>query len=69
MNERFQFFFKSTELTKNAFSVKTGIAYGTLTGILADDSEPTWKTLDRLFKTHPELSAEWLCKGKGEMHV
>lgn len=56
-------FVGSLGISKRDFYAKTGISRGTLentTGITED-------TLAKLFTTYPELSAEWVLRGEGEM--
>ena len=56
-------FISSLGISKRDFYAKTGISRGTIentTGITED-------TLAKLFVTYPELSAEWVLRGEGDM--
>lgn len=54
-------------LSDRAFSIKCGIAQNTLSRQLSGVREVSLTTINSVLENCPEVSAEWLMRGKGEM--
>lgn len=54
-------------LSDRAFSIKCGIAQNTLSRQLGGAREVSLTTICAVLDKCPEISAEWLMRGKGEM--
>ena len=52
--------------SNRAFSIKIGIAQTSFNAII-QGAEPKFSTLNKILTAHPNVSAEWLMTGKGEM--
>lgn len=54
-------------LSDRAFALKCGIAQNTLSRQLSGAREVSLTTISAVLENNPEISAEWLMRGKGEM--
>lgn len=52
-----------------SFSKKIGIAQTTLNNYFKYDRYPAYETLYAILHTFPDVSAEWLMRGEGEMYI
>lgn len=53
----------------NSFAKKIGIGQTTLNTYLKLDRYPAYETLYAILHTFPDVSAEWLMRGEGEMYI
>lgn len=54
-------------LSDRAFALKCGIAQNTLSRQLSGAREVSLTTISAVLENNPEISAEWLLRGNGEM--
>ncbi len=64
---RLKSFVKKLSLTDRAFAQKCGIAKNTLSYYLAGQRKPSYEAIEKVLLAFPDLSAEWLIRGTGEM--
>lgn len=67
MIERLKQIISQMGLSDRAFSIKCGIAQNTLSRQLSGAREVSLTTICAVLDKCPEISAEWLMRGKGEM--
>lgn len=67
MIERLKEIISQMGLSDRAFSIKCGIAQNTLSRQLNGTREVSLTTINSVLEKCPEISAEWLMRGKGEM--
>lgn len=53
----------------NSFSKEIGIAQVTLNNYFRLNRLPAYETIYAILHTFPDVSAEWLMRGKGEMYI
>ena len=56
-------------LNTNAFALRIGIAQTTLSTYFTKNRYPAYETLHAILHTFPEVSAEWLMRGEGDMFI
>lgn len=56
-------------LNTNAFALRIGIAQTTLSTYFTKNRYPAYETLYAILHTFPDVSAEWLMRGEGEMYI
>lgn len=56
-------------LNTNAFALRIGIAQTTLSTYFTKNRYPAYETLYAILHTFPEVSAEWLMRGEGDMFI
>ncbi len=67
IGDRFRILIRHLNLNVNSFSREIGVAHTTLRNILAKTCNPGYTVLNKTVSTFPEISAEWLLTGKGNM--
>lgn len=67
MIERLKSIISQMGLSDRAFALKCGIAQNTLSRQLSGAREVSLTTISAVLENNPEISAEWLMRGKGEM--
>jgi hypothetical protein len=67
VNERIKRIIDAFEMNINSFSKLIGIAQTSLRDCVINGAEPKHSTLNKIIIAKPEISAEWLLTGKGEM--
>lgn len=67
MIERLKSIISQMGLSDRAFALKCGIAQNTLSRQLSGAREVSLATISAVLENNPEISAEWLLRGKGEM--
>lgn len=67
MIRRLKTFIHYTSLTDRAFAQKCGIAQNTMSYYLSEQRKPSFEAVEKILQSFPELSAEWLIRGEGEM--
>lgn len=56
-------------LNTNAFALRIGIAQTTLSTYFTKNRYPAYETLHAILYTFPDVSAEWLMRGEGDMFI
>lgn len=69
MIERIKLIISHTGLSTRAFAIKCGIKQNTLSNQLNGMRELSLPTLIAVLTSFPELSAEWLMRGEGDMFM
>lgn len=67
MITRLKNFIKGTTYSETAFAQKCGIAQNTMSYYLSGQRKPSYRAVEKILLSFPNLSAEWLIRGKGEM--
>ncbi len=67
MIERLKSIISQMGLSDRAFALKCGIAQNTLSRQLSGAREVSLTTISAVLENNPEISAEWLLRGTGEM--
>lgn len=67
MIERLKSIISQMGLSDRAFALKCGIAQNTLSRQLSGAREVSLTTISAVLENNPEISAEWLLRGNGEM--
>lgn len=60
---------KALSLTERAFALKCGIAQNTMSYYLSGQRKPSYEAVEKVLTTFPEVSAEWLTRGNGDMFI
>ena len=55
--------------TVNSFSKEIGISQVTLNNYVRLNRYPAYETLHAILHRYPDVSAEWLMRGEGEMYI
>lgn len=67
MTSRLKDFIHYTTLTERAFALKCGIPQNTMNYYLSGQRKPSYEAVEKILATFPDLSAEWLTRGNGNM--
>lgn len=67
MNERLKQFIDYLNISTRKFEIKISASNGQIAKFLTKNTTIQSDILSKIFDTYPELSAEWLMRGKGEM--
>lgn len=67
MIHRLKTFIDYLHMSERAFALRCGIAQNTLNNYLKGLRQPSYEMVDKVLATFPDLSAEWLTRGKGTM--
>lgn len=65
--DRLHIFIKYLKYSDREFAIKCGIAQNTMSYYLNDQRKPSYEAVEKILATFPDLSAEWLTRGNGEM--
>lgn len=68
MINRLKIFIKETGKTESAFARSCGIAQNTMSNYLSRQRKPSYEAIEKILLAYPQLSAEWLIRGNGEMN-
>lgn len=68
MINRLKIFIKETGKTERAFAQSCGIAQNTMSYYLSGQRKPSYEAIEKILLAYPQLSAEWLIRGNGEMN-
>ncbi|MBR4564355.1 MAG: helix-turn-helix transcriptional regulator [Paludibacteraceae bacterium] len=61
--------FRSTEnLSVNAFSIRIGMTQATVNNYFLGSRKLSFELIDKTLEAFPNLSAEWLLRGEGNMY-
>lgn len=67
--QRIKDIIKSKDCTVNSFAREIGIAQRTLNNYVLLGRYPSYETLHAILHRYPDVSAEWLMRGEGEMFI
>lgn len=57
----------SLSISERAFALACGIAQNTMNYYLSGKRKPSCEAINKILNSFPDLSAEWLMRGEGEM--
>ena len=60
---------ESKGYTVNSFANEIGIAQTTLSTYFTKNRYPAYETIHAILHTFPDVSAEWLMRGEGDMYI
>lgn len=60
---------ESKSYTVNSFANEIGIAQTTLSTYFTKNRYPAYETIHAILHTFPDVSAEWLMRGEGDMYI
>ena len=69
INNRIKQIQKDSNLSVSKFAETIGIAQPTAKAIIDGDNAPSYKAINGILIGFPNISAEWLLRGEGEMYV
>lgn len=69
VSERLDVFLKAVNMNPFSLSKKIGGTSQKYYKIIQGKSNPQYETVERILDAFPELSAEWLMRGRGEMFI
>lgn len=67
MNSRLNQFIKASNLSLRAFEGSIGVSNGVIRRFINEETSIKSETIIHILTTYPDLSAEWLLRGNGEM--
>lgn len=67
MNGRLKQFIKASNLSLRAFEKSIDVSNGVIRRFIDEETSIKSETIIRILTTYPDLSAEWLLRGNGEM--
>lgn len=67
MIQRLKEFIKYSKITERAFAIKCGIAQNTFNYYMNGQRKISYEAVEKILKSFPDLSAEWLIRGHGDM--
>jgi len=68
LSHRIRLLIKSKKITQSEFARLMDVTRGSVNQWLSGKLVPGHKPMMRIFELYPELSADWLLLGKGEMY-
>ena len=68
MIDRIQLLIKSKNLTASKFADEIGVQRSGISHILSGRNNPGYDFIQKILIKYPQISAEWLILGKGEMY-
>ena len=68
MEDRIRLILKAKNITASTFADKIGVQRSAVSHIFSGRNNPSLDFLQRVLKAYPDISAEWLMNGKGEMN-
>lgn len=67
VNQRLKFLIKKLNLNITSFSKEIGISQSSIRNIVDGENQPSAKVLIPILERYPELNANWLLVGTGEI--
>ena len=67
MNERINSILKHFKLTSSQFADKIGVQRSSISHVLSGRNKPGFNFIQKILSRFPEINAEWLLTGTGEM--
>ena len=68
MNKRLEQFLIAENISQAQFADKVGVARASVSHILSGRNKPGFDFIERIARSYPALSLEWLINGKGKMY-
>jgi len=69
MKDRIIKFLSENNLTSTKFADKIGVQRSSISHILSGRNKPSFDFIEKMLNAYPELDAQWLITGKGNMFV
>lgn len=66
---RVEMILKDKQMSETAFAKSIGMSQRTINNYLKGYNRPTLSFAERILDAYPDLSAEWLLRGVGEMYL
>jgi hypothetical protein len=67
--DRIELIINNLDISTRNFEANIGVAYGTVQKPITNNKTVGSDVLSKILITYPELSAEWLMRGEGEMLI
>lgn len=67
MEERIRLIIKAKNITAASFADRIGVQRSAISHVLSGRNNPSLDFIQRILKAFPDINAEWLIGGKGEM--
>jgi len=67
MKERIIQFLRDMNLTSTKFADEIGVQRSSISHILSGRNKPSYDFIEKMLITYPEIDAQWLITGKGNM--
>lgn len=67
VNQRLKLIIEAYSLNQKKFAEAIGVPQTTISSFFVRGSKPSCEVLEQIINTFPQISAEWLLTGKGEM--
>ena len=68
MKDRIIQFLKDFNLTSTKFADEIGVQRSSISHILSGRNKPSYDFIEKMLSAYPEINAQWLITGKGEMY-
>lgn len=68
MEDRIRIILKAKNITAATFADKIGVQRSAISHIFSGRNNPSLDFLQRILKAYPDINAEWLMNGRGEMY-
>ena len=69
MKDRIIQFLSENNLTSTKFADKIGVQRSSISHILSGRNKPSFDFIEKMLLAYPELDAQWLITGKGNMYT
>ncbi|MEE4197367.1 MAG: helix-turn-helix transcriptional regulator [Bacteroidales bacterium] len=69
MRERILAFLKENQLSATRFADTIGVQRSSISHLLSGRNKPSFDFIEKTLLAYPELNAQWLITGKGEMYT
>lgn len=69
ITERIDLFRISINASFRAFEIAIGVSNGTIGNAVKKHTDVSLDTISKIIETYPQLSAEWLIAGRGQMFI
>jgi transcriptional regulator with XRE-family HTH domain len=67
MKDRIIQFLRENNLTSTKFADEIGVQRSSISHILSGRNKPSYDFIEKMLLSYPEINAQWLITGKGEM--
>ncbi len=68
MKERLYLIMRENNLTASAFADAIGVQRSSISHIVSGRNKPSYDFIERILKRFPEINANWLIRGEGDMY-
>lgn len=69
MKDRIIQFLSANNLTSTKFADEIGVQRSSISHLLSGRNKPSFDFIEKMLLTYPDLDAQWLITGKGNMYV